>query len=121
MKIKEIEIDGKVVRFAASASIPRIYRNKFNRDIIVDMRTIQNDMELHGKSGDNDESYIPFNTLNLFEDIAYIMARHADPTISENVYDWLDEFETFSIYKVLPELIALWKENNLTMSIPKKK
>ena len=31
---KTIEIDGKEVTFKASAAIPRIYRVKFNRDII---------------------------------------------------------------------------------------
>ena len=30
---KEIEIDGKMVAFKASAAIPRIYRLKFQRDI----------------------------------------------------------------------------------------
>ncbi|MGN1457264.1 MAG: hypothetical protein ACI4XP_04820 [Acutalibacteraceae bacterium] len=30
---KTIEIDGKEVKFRASAAIPRIYRIKFHRDI----------------------------------------------------------------------------------------
>lgn len=32
---KEIEIDGKMVAFKASAAIPRIYRLKFQRDIFI--------------------------------------------------------------------------------------
>jgi hypothetical protein len=30
---KTIEVDGKEVQFRASAAIPRLYRNKFHRDI----------------------------------------------------------------------------------------
>ncbi len=44
----------------------------------------------------------------MFENIAFIMAKHADPTIPDTVEDWLDDFNTFSIYQVLPELIDLW-------------
>ena len=30
------------------------------------------------------------------------------PSISDTVEDWLDEFNTFSTYQVLSELIDLW-------------
>ena len=43
--------------------------------------------------------------------IAYVMAKHADPSIPDNPEDWLDEFNTFSIYQVLPKLIELWGMN----------
>ena len=39
------------------------------------------------------------------------MAKHADPSIPDNPEDWLDEFNTFSIYQVLPKLIELWGMN----------
>ena len=47
----------------------------------------------------------------MFENIAYVMAKHADANIPDNPEDWLDEFSTFSIYQVLPELIKLWGLN----------
>ena len=34
-----------------------------------------------------------------------------DPSIPDNPEDWLDEFNTFSIYQVLPKLIELWGMN----------
>ena len=37
-----------------------------------------------------------------------------------NVDAWLDEFETFSIYEIFPEILALWNMNNQTTSKPKK-
>ena len=50
-------------------------------------------------------------SLEMFENIAYAMAKHADPSIPDNPEDWLDEFNTFSIYQVLPKLIELWGMN----------
>ena len=44
----------------------------------------------------------------------YIMAYHADNTIPDNIDDWLDQFEMFSIYEVLPEILALWGTNLIT-------
>ena len=38
---KTIEVDGKEVQFRASAAIPRLYRNKFHRDIYKDLNELQ--------------------------------------------------------------------------------
>ena len=35
----------------------------------------------------------------------------ADPYIPDSPEEWLDEFNTFSIYQVLPEIIDLWGLN----------
>lgn len=48
------------------------------------------------------------------------MAKHADSNIPDNPEDWLDEFSTFSIYQVLPELIKLWGLNVQTQVESKK-
>ena len=50
-------------------------------------------------------------SLEMFENIAYTMAKHADPQIPNEVDEWLDGFNTFSIYQVLPQLIELWGLN----------
>ncbi len=49
--------------------------------------------------------------LEIFENVAYIMAYHADHSIPGTIDDWLDEFEMFSIYQVLPEILELWGAN----------
>ena len=46
--------------------------------------------------------------------MAYIMAYHADPTIPKTIDEWLDQFEMFSIYQVLPEILELWGANLVT-------
>ena len=104
---KNNELDGKAVAFKASAAIPRIYRIKFHRDIYKDLRALEKAV---GKNNE-DESGLDLFSLEMFENIAYIMAKHADPTIPDNPEDWLDGFNTFSIYQVLPQIIELWGLN----------
>lgn len=113
---RTIEIDGKEVAFKASAAIPRIYRLKFQRDIYKDISMLEKSL------GDNseEESNLDLFSLEMFENIAFIMAKHADPSIPDEVEDWLDEFNTFSIYQVLPQLIELWGMNIKTDAEAKK-
>ena len=105
--MKKIEIDGKEVAFRASAAIPRIYRVKFHRDIYKDLRALEKAV------GDNSESEsnLDMFSLEMFENIAFVMAKHADPTIPDTPEEWLDNFSTFSIYQVLPSIIELWGLN----------
>ena len=106
--MKKIEIDGKPVAFKASAAIPRIYRIKFQRDIYKDLR----DLEKAVDSSSEEQSSLDLFSLEMFENIAFVMAKHADPTaVPDSPEDWLDEFNTFSIYQVLPEIIELWGLN----------
>ena len=104
---KKIEIDGKQVPFRASAAIPRIYRMKFHRDIYKDLSALEKSIG----SGDEETSNLDLFSLEMFENIAFIMAKHADPEIPDTPEEWLDEFNTFSIYQVLPKLIELWGLN----------
>ena len=105
--IKQIEIDGKQVSFKASAAIPRIYRMKFQRDIYKDLKALEKSI------GDNREesSNLDMFSLEMFENIAFVMAKHADASIPNTPEEWLDGFNTFSIYQVLPQLIELWGLN----------
>ena len=105
--IKQIEIDGKQVSFKASAAIPRIYRMKFQRDIYKDLKALEKSI------GDNSEesSNLDMFSLEMFENIAFVMAKHADASIPNTPGEWLDGFNTFSIYQVLPQLIELWGLN----------
>ena len=61
--------------------------------------------------GDEENSNLDLFSLEMFENIAYTMAKHADPQIPNEVDEWLDGFNTFSIYQVLPQLIELWGLN----------
>ena len=114
--IQKIEIDGKQVPFKASAAIPRIYRIKFHRDIYKDLDAL-------GKAvgnGDESSSHLDMFSLEMFENIAYIMAKHADPVVPASPDEWLEQFNTFSIYEILPQLIDLWGLNVETQVKSKK-
>ena len=105
--VRKIEIDGQDVLFKASVAIPRIYRLKFQRDIYKDLRILEKSIG----EGDEENSNLDLFSLEMFENIAYTMAKHADPDIPDSPEEWLDEFNTFSIYQVLPKLIQLWGLN----------
>lgn len=113
---KNIEIDGQEVAFKASAAIPRIYRLKFQRDIYKDLAVLEKSIG----DGKEESSNLDMFSLEMFENIAFIMAKHADPSIPDTPEEWLDNFNTFSIYQVLPQLIELWGLNVKTEVESKK-
>ena len=114
--VRKVEIDGKQVPFKSSAAIARIYRIKFNRDIYKDLRSLEKAVG----EGDEENSNLDLFSLEMFENIAYVMAKHADPNIPDTPEEWLDEFNTFSIYQVLPSIIELWGLNVQTEVESKK-
>lgn len=121
---KTIMIDGREVRLRASAAIPRLYRIKFRRDILQDMQTIKKAVEKSAQENAQEGgqmSSIPLEALELFENVSYLMAKHADPAVPPTVEEWLDGFETFSIYTVFPAIEELWMANVQQLSTPAKK
>lgn len=119
---KVIRIDDRDVEFRATARTPRLYRVIIGRDMIVDMNRLSKkykDVNAAKKKGE-DLSFTA-EDLQIFEDAAYVMARHATPDMEEKTADdWLDTFNMFSIYEILPDLLVLWGENQRTTSTPKK-
>lgn len=119
---KNIEIDGRQVPFRASATVPRLYRAYFERDIFKDLlRLDESFKKQEGKQEGNQESELDIGDLELFENVAFIMAKHADPCIPDTPEEWLDEFDTFSIYLILPQILELWNLNMHKDSEAKKK
>lgn len=136
---RTVTIDGREVKLRASASIPRLYRIKFRRDIMQDMVTIRKAMEKASgaateaasealeagedqrPTGAESPSCIPLECLEMFENVAYLMAKHADPSVPGTVEEWLDGFDTFSIYAVFPVISEMWEDNIKTMSVSAKK
>ena len=113
-----VTIDGREVRFRATAAIPRLYRIKFRRDILQDFQAIQKEIEQTGQGGGS----LPIQALTLFEDIAYIMAKHADKdAVPADPDEWLESFGTFSIYQIFPVIKALWDCNTEALDVAKKK
>ena len=70
------------------------------------------------------ESDIPIEDIEMFENVAFVFAKHAaqkkGQDFPEDVYDWLDQFDTFSIYTIFPEIVKLWNLNQQTQAEAKK-
>lgn len=111
---KTITISGKQVAFKSSATIPRLYRLKFKRDIFKDLSKLE-------KAYQGKDDGFEIDDLEIFENVAYIMAYHADKTVPPTIDEWLDQFEMFSIYEVLPEILELWGSNLQTDVTSRKK
>ena len=109
---KTIKIGGRSVTFKATAATPRLYRTMFGRDLFVDLTQL---LQL-SKTMRSDAS-----VLELFENIAYTFAKHADPTIPDTPDEWLDGFEMFAIHEFLPTILELWAANNKSLGAKKKK
>ena len=110
MLSKTVTIGDREVAFKSSAAIPRMYRIKFKRDIFKDLTRLE---KSYTDRADGTKE-LEIDDLEIFENVAYIMALHADPTIPKTIEEWLDQFEMFSIYEILPEILELWGSNLFT-------
>lgn len=136
---KILTIDGREVGFRASALTPRLYRHKYGRDIVRDMNQLKKAynkavaaMNLTKPPDDAPEdvraayaealqdAQLSVLDLEIFENTAFIMARQYDQSIPSTPEEWLEGFQVFSIYEVLPEIVELWRINQTATSIPKK-
>lgn len=139
---KFITVGGKEVGFRATALTPRLYRHKMGRDIVRDMNQLRSrfvkalnaqnlekpkenapDWQKKNYEEAVKESQLSVMDLEIFENVAWIMARQFDPdTVPDTPEEWLDSLDTaFSIYSVLPQIMELWQLNQATTSTPKKK
>lgn len=68
------------VKFRSSATIPMLYRIKFKRNIFKDLSKLE-------KTFRASDGSFKIDDLEIFENVAYIMAYHADKSISGNIDD----------------------------------
>ena len=124
---KVLTIGGKEVGFRATALTPRLYRHKIGRDIIQDLNRLRKAYQKvtalpeDADSEEKQDAELSALDLEMFENVAYIMARQYDPSIPNTPDEWLDGFEVFSIYEILPSILELWALNESTTAKPKKK
>lgn len=121
-KIIEIE-EGRSLNFKASAFSPIVYNKLFpGRDFIRDMDSLKG-------THDEDNDRFKMSDYEQFVRIAYTFAYQGlaptpKPTDEQkefikqypDAWEWIDSFDTFSIYKILPEIIELWYKNEKTVS-----
>lgn len=149
---KIVDVGGKKVCLRATALTPRLYRHITGRDMMRDINGLskayrkamdekavkkppkkpaaeapeaeQEAYEEAVKAYRDAKKEIELDVIDMevFENLAYVMARQGDASIPGTADEWLDGLEEpLSIYTVLPELLKLWTNNTRTTSIPKKK
>ena len=122
-----LKIDDRDVGFKATALTPRIYRHKMGRDMVQDMnklsRAYNKVLSLPKDASEEEKMDAQLSALDLeiFENVAWVMAKQYDRGIEDTPENWLDTFKMFSIYEILPHILNLWGLNNKTTSVPKKK
>lgn len=124
---KKVMIGGKEYRMRASALIPRLYRFKLGRDMVADMNQLTKSYQkiLKSKKASKEEkrdAQFSMADLTIFENVAFMMVKHAGEDIPDTPEEWLDSIEgVFSIYEILPDILSLWSANNAQTSTPGKK
>ena len=125
---RTVNVGGKEVKMRASALIPRLYRFKFGRDMISDMRQLQKSylkaISLPKDATDEERQDAQLSVLDLtiFENTAWLMIKHANENVPDDPDEWLDSIDgVFSIYEIMPTILELWNANQVTTSVPRKK
>lgn len=100
---RTITINGAAVPMKATASTLRRYRAQFGRDLLEDFPKIQKAMT---------EGTPNSAALDMVSDLAYIMAKQADPQgVPNDPLVWLDAFEVWPVAEFAEEVIYLWAES----------
>ena len=104
---KTITIDGKQVRFKANGATPLRFKAQFGKDYFKEILKLMPMQKLAGKKPEDIEMK-DLETLDfeLFYNMAWILAKTADPSIPEPIA-WLEQFEEFPMIEVIPELQEL--------------
>lgn len=124
---KTIEVEkGRSVTFRASALSPLSYKLLFKRDFFKDLEELSELEKISNEAETGEESQsIQVTTENyeMFMRIAFCMAyQGVEKGLNTkkqrefleqypDMWTWLDSFETFSMFTVLPEIISLWGLN----------
>ena len=125
---RTLNIGGADLRMRASALIPRLYRFRFGRDLIKDMAQLEKaykkamTIKEDATEEERKEAELSILDLTIFENVAWAMAKNADPNVPNDPDEWLDTIDgVFSVYEVLPQILDLWTAGLETTSKPVKK
>jgi hypothetical protein len=113
---KTILIDEKQIRFKSNGATPMRYKAQFGKDYFKEILKMSS-LEKLSKKKNIEPKDLEALDFEVFYNIAWIMAKTADPSIPEPI-TWLEGFEQFPIVDILPELQGLISN---TLQTTKKK
>lgn len=109
---KTIEIAGQKVRLKTSGAFALRYKAQFHKDYFKELVKLVPLLKVYEKveksKSKKNELQNMVDAMNLidfelFYNIVWTMAKTADPSIPEPL-EWLDQFETFPIIEILPQM-----------------
>lgn len=103
---KTIEIDGKQVKFKSTAATPLRYKAQFHKDYFSEILKLEKLEKVMKNKKISDAERLANVDFDLFYNVAWVFAKTADKAIKEPI-EWLDEFETFPLETILPQLMEL--------------
>lgn len=124
--------NGQELGISASALTPFLYREKHNRDLAVDMRSIQKAVKAAADQRAADPEEAPAAQLSAIDirivlycahTMAYEYAKkHGEPLPDNDPFEWLGNLDgVFMVYEIAPAIFELWDASSKTLSTPKKK
>ena len=129
-KILEIE-EGRSCNFKASALSPIQYNRLFKgRDFLRDIEAMaekaeeMKDEDRVSMSGENYEQFARMAYLFAYQGLAPtpVQTKEQKKFLKDypDPWTWIDTFNTFSIYQLLPEIIELWYGGDIRLVKSKK-
>ena len=94
---KIITIGDRPVKFKSTGATLLRYKLQFQRDMLTDL------LRLEKAINNKDEEDINIIDLEMFYNLLWTFAKTADKTI-EPPLEWLDSFDEFPIFDIIPEL-----------------
>lgn len=105
---KTLYIDGKQVRFKSTGGTLLRYKMQFGSDFLSDISKLAS-IEISEEDLEDTKKKIEAIgkiDMEAMYNFIWVLAKTADKNIPEPL-EWLDEFETFPIMDILPELMDL--------------
>lgn len=107
---KTIEIDGQKIRFKSTGATPLRYKAQFGKDYFAELLKMNKLKDFDKDSDEPDYEALQNLDLEVFYNICWSLAKTADKSISEPL-EWLDGFEEFPLFDILPELQDLFAQS----------
>lgn len=102
---KTLVIDGKPVRFKATAATLIRYKSAIGREFLADCARLEQFVTI-GEDGQTKIRNVEAMNLDVAYGIAWAMAKTADKEIPD-MLTWLDEFDEFDVATVIRELFPM--------------
>lgn len=107
---KILTIDGRPVNFKSTGAFLLRYKAQFHRDALKDIYRMKDFVDETVDEETGKKVYvlkdIEVLDLEIFYNLVWTLAKTADPQIPPPL-EWLDTFEEFPLFEILPELMDM--------------